>query len=115
MKIEQRRQLYAWLLLSVFVPMMAFAALHVHDDNSDPESTCVECVNHQAHPGHLSNANGHLHDCVLCQLLHVSLLVASFIILHLLVSTHRPAFLRPVAFVGAYTGGDLCSRAPPCE
>lgn len=115
MKIELKRQLYAWLLLSVFVPMMAVAALHVHDDYSDAQTTCAECVHHQAHHGHLSGATGHLHDCVLCQLLNVSFLVASFVLLHILTAIHRSGNACPVEFVRTYAGGVFGSRAPPVD
>lgn len=113
MKIELKRQLYAWLLLSVFVPMMAVAALHVHDDYNDALTTCSECVHHQAHHGHLSGAAGHMHECVLCQLLHVSFLVATFGLLHVLTAVHRCGNARPIEFVKTYAGGAFGSRAPP--
>ena len=113
MKIELKRQLFAWLLLSVFVPMMAVAALHVHEEDSSAETACLACVNHQAHPGHLSNASGHLHDCVLCQLLHTSLLVASFVLLHLLSPTRCSLCSRYVADVNTFNNGAYGSRAPP--
>ena len=85
MKNELKRQVYSWLLLSVFVPMMALAALHVHEDFNDPEISCQACVNHQSHAGHLINALSHLHDCVLCQLHSISFLLASFAVLPILI------------------------------
>ena len=84
MKTGQKRTIISWLLLSVFVPMMVLSALHVHESDSSILSECSACVHHQAHPGHLTADIGHLHDCVLCQLMASTFLVASTTLLFVL-------------------------------
>lgn len=115
MRKELKRQFYSWLLLLVFVPTVVAAALHVHSDYSEAQPDCTACVNHQAHAGHISNATGHLHDCVLCQLLQGSFLIASFVVFRHLLFPHRLSFPRLVIDGSCYDGGVLSSRAPPAE
>ena len=66
-ELKRRRQLFARILLSVFVPMMMLSAVHVHEDASAPE--CEQCAHHVSHAGHLSAADSHTYNCVLCQFL----------------------------------------------
>ncbi len=113
MRLEQKRQLCAWVLLLVFIPMVATALFHVHSDCSETELTCQACVNHQAHAGHLSSATGHLHDCVLCQLMSTSYLVASFIILPILVARYRPLYAELATILQHAQRGIVGLRAPP--
>lgn len=115
MKIERKRQLYAWLLLSVFVPMMAVAALHVHDYGNTPDTECSACVHHQAHAGHLISAPGHIHDCVLCQLMSTAFLVATFALLPILVTQQHVLIPSLGAQLPCSTIQVHGSRAPPTE
>lgn len=116
MKIEARRQLYAWLLLSVFVPMMAIASLHIHPNYNEEASTiCLSCIHHQAHAGHLIKATGHLHDCVLCQLLTYSFLVSTPLLLHLFIPYYNRYFPFDIWGITSSYCGTLGSRAPPSE
>lgn len=115
MKKEQKRQLYAWLLLSVFVPMMAMSALHVHEDSSSFDTECSACVHHQAHAGHLSAGVGHVHDCVLCQLMSTTFLVASFTLLAILTTQHHVRFAALSDELPCSTTQVHASRAPPME
>ncbi len=113
MQHELKRQLYAWLLLAVFVPTMVAAMLHVHDDIIGAQTECSACVNHQAHAGHLTAGSGHLHDCVLCQLMTMTFIIATTTLLHRLTSAPRLLLSAlestlPRAFYGEYD-----SRAPP--
>ncbi|MDO4162851.1 MAG: hypothetical protein Q4D56_00485 [Bacteroides sp.] len=67
MSLQVRTKLYAWVLLSVFVPMLLVVSLHHHEDHHAQEVTCLDCVHHVPHAGHLTNAQDAFHDCVLCQ------------------------------------------------
>jgi len=67
---EHRRRLIARLLLAVFLPAFLAATLHTHEGAAATD-TCMECVAHTPHAGHLSAGAGHLGDCLLC---HFSLL-----------------------------------------
>ena len=115
MKHELKRQLYAWLLLLAFVPAMAIAVFHVHDDVSTTEASCLDCVNHQAHAGHLTNSTGHLHDCVLCQLLQVTFLATESILLYHVLFHYRLRVPRLIEAGSIYDGSNLNSRAPPMQ
>ena len=66
-ELKRRRQLFARILLSVFVPMMMLSAVHVHEEASHFE--CEQCAQHISHAGHLSAASSHDYNCVLCQFL----------------------------------------------
>ena len=68
MNVPSKRHISAWLLLSVYLPMLFLSSLHIHDTGLEREATCHECVQHQCH-GHLSQFSGELHQCVLCQVL----------------------------------------------
>lgn len=71
MNVMTKRHISAWLLLSVYLPMLLLSSLHIHDAGQEGEATCHECVQHQCH-GHLSQFSGDLHQCVLCQILTLS-------------------------------------------
>ena len=114
MKIEARRHLYAWLLLSVFVPMMAIASLHIHPNYNEEASTiCLSCIHHQAHAGHLIKATGHLHDCVLCQFLTLTYVSAAVVavafIFHAVWILHAPH----QRFVCCSSWCNIVTRGPP--
>ena len=113
MKKEVKRQLYAWLLLSVLVPMTALSALHVHDDCNDTVDVCSACFNHQAHSGHLSAGVDSIHDCVLCQFLSLSFVAATAVLTATLTVQHRMHFVvREALYLS--TANDLhATRAPP--
>ena len=66
-ELKQRRQHFARILLSVFLPMMMLSAVHVHETPSSLE--CEQCAHHVSHAGHLSAASSHDYNCVLCQFL----------------------------------------------
>lgn len=61
-----KRRLTAWLLLSVFVPMMVMTVLHSHESSASVVA-CADCDHHVAHPGHFNIMGDHDCDCVLCQ------------------------------------------------
>jgi hypothetical protein len=69
-------RLSAWLLLSVFVPMLLLSSLHIHEE-APVGNGCAECVNHIPHHGHLSLDTIHLNDCVLCQFATLPFLMAA--------------------------------------
>ena len=112
MKIGLKRQLYAWLLLAVFLPTMVAAALHIHPATAIVDN-CSACVHHQPHAGHLLSASPGAHDCVLCQLLGSSFIVATTSLLAFLLPCARqvlPFFAEQLPSSCALAHG---SRAPP--
>ena len=80
-KLELKRRLYAGLLMAVLLPMLALSALHIHEEAAAGSETCVECVNHQPHAGHLTSTTQTLTDCVLCQFFSFQYLEAAVVTL----------------------------------
>ena len=76
MNVLTKRHISAWLLLSVYLPMLFLSSLHIHDAGMEGEPTCHECVQHQCH-GHLMQFSGDFHQCVLCQILTLSYVAAA--------------------------------------
>lgn len=113
MKKELKRQLYAWLLLSVFVPMTALAALHVHNDGNDVTTVCSACINHQAHAGHLTAGIDNIHDCVLCQFLNLSFVAATVVVTTTLTIQRRMRFVERKAQYVSTINQLHATRAPP--
>ena len=73
-----KRQLYAWLLLAVFLPVLALSSVHVHRHADAPVAECTDCLNHSCQ-GHLTVTDDPLHQCVLCQFLTLSYIAAATI------------------------------------
>ena len=114
MRLELKRQLSAWLLLSVFVPMTALSALHVHGFTAtDDKLDCDACVHHIPHGGHLSNNVVDLGECVLCQLLATSFLASSFDQPSYLVSLNCALLPSLTALLAVRPCSVQSSRAPP--
>lgn len=113
MKKELRRQLYAWLLLSVFVPMTALSALHVHKVDSDVTAVCSACINHQSHAGHLSAGFDNIHDCVLCQFLSLSFVAATGVLTVALTLQRRQRYVECDALYVSRENKLNATRAPP--
>ena len=80
MQRQRKRNIAAWVLLSVFVPMMMLSAVHIHKPVADETANCVECAHHVNHPGHFTSAVEHLDDCVLCHFLSLVYTLAAVIL-----------------------------------
>lgn len=113
MKNELKRQLYAWLLLSVFVPMTALSALHVHEGGRDVTAVCNACINHQAHAGHLTVGIDNLHDCLLCQFLSLSFVSATGVLTATLIVLRRSLFIECETLYVSAAHNLNGTRAPP--
>lgn len=111
MHIELRRRLSAWMLLSVFLPMLLLSSLHRHAERG--VGVCTECVQHQPHAGHLTQAMGGMGDCLLCHFLSLSYLplaVCTLVLAGVPLTNffRRLRVLIPQRFVGPVT-----LRGPP--
>lgn len=61
-----RERLYAFLLASVFMPMLLLAPFHSHEEHQNrPADDCECCINHTPHDGHISDESP-IPQCVLC-------------------------------------------------
>lgn len=66
MRLKDKAYWSAWVLLSVFVPMVLLSSLHVHSEWNDMADTaCHECLGHAMHNGHIDALKAHV-DCPLC-------------------------------------------------
>lgn len=63
--IHNREHISAWILLSVFLPMVLLSSLHVHPELVPDGESCHECVTHAVHNGHIMAAKATV-DCPLC-------------------------------------------------
>ena len=66
-----KRHIASWVLLAVYLPLLLFSSLHIHETSDVREAECPECVHHQCH-GHLGQLSDGMHQCVLCQFLTIS-------------------------------------------
>ena len=113
MKLGNRRHIASWWLLAVFVPMLLFSSLHIHEDGGAAAGTeCADCVHHNCH-GHLTQMATWTHDCVLCQFLtltFVATAAVTLLIVHKVVSSRSDSLRRNVC---ATYSGIVGLRAPP--
>ncbi len=70
----------AWLLLTVYLSMMAATMLHHHDEariHTPVPTDCHDCHSRTHHSGHLAATDESVADCILCQLQQVSYLAVT--------------------------------------
>ena len=79
MKIQGKRVITAWWLLSVFISMMLLSGLHRHQTVANPAADCAECAHHVHHSGHFTMAADSLHECLLCQFLSSPVIPATIL------------------------------------
>jgi hypothetical protein len=112
--ITRKQRLFAWILLSVYVPMVLLASLHVHSPiNISKAIDCVQCHTAVHHSGHITTSNHHIDECLSCRFLStqidVPLTVSSLVVKQ--VTTHLECFLAGDPVVRAVAQPSL--RAPP--
>ena len=113
MNTKTKRRFSAWLLLSVFLPMLVFSSLHVHERMAVWQGACVDCVNHLPHAGHLSLDTHSPHDCVLCQFTSLPVLLGVAVAVGMVVVQSPRLFNLCLSFVPGPDDRLLASRAPP--
>lgn len=91
--MRAKRSISAWLLLSVFLPVLLCSSLHVHDE-VPASGGCSECVNHIPHQGHLSLDTIHLNDCLLCHFLSLPFVVAVAVVLTAMLQGYAVAVVQ---------------------
>lgn len=65
MKRTDKAYWSAWMLLSVFIPMVILSSLHVHSTLPGDGEPCHECIEHTVHNGHITAVKATV-DCPLC-------------------------------------------------
>ncbi len=72
----RRQQLLAWLMLSVYVPMVLLSALHVHSLHEYSELVdCNLCETSVHHQGHITASAQHHGECLSCRFTSTQLVV----------------------------------------
>ena len=113
--VTRRQQLFAWILLLLYVPMVLFASLHVHSLNEFSRVVdCDQCHTAVHHSGHITASNHHFDECLSCRFLSTQIDVprttASLVLRPL--TTHLEFFLACEPIVRFVVQPSL--RAPPC-
>ena len=111
-KVEQRRKWYAWMLLAVFVPMLLFSMMHVHEQGMAAGADCIDCAHH-VHHSHLASADFCVDNCVLCQMLSLPFVAAILLSVVLFSAVGTPLYSRGRALIANGFAGNRSSRAPP--
>ena len=113
MRQEVRRHIALWLLLAVFMPMLIFSSLHVHEVSvSATETECTDCIHHNCH-GHLTQIVFGTHDCVLCQFLTLSMLTATAMAAIAYFHVCKKNHVLPLGSCHAACCGIIVTRGPP--
>lgn len=112
-RIDYKRRVAAWVLLGVFVPMLLMVSLHTHAGSSLAEETCVECLHHVHHPGHLSSTSAQIGHCVLCQLATVPFCAAATLVLSIFVAERTLRRYECLTSMVCTLPRAYAGRAPP--
>ena len=112
--ITRRQQLFAWIILSVYVPMVLLASLHVHSINDFSRVIdCDQCHTAVHHSGHITTSNHHIDECLSCRFLGTQIdvprMVATIVVRP--VAVHLEFFLATAPVVRIVAQPSL--RAPP--
>ena len=75
MKLTEKRHIASWTLLAVFVPLLLFSSIHIHESHDSAQTECDDCATHHCH-GHIIQTELSFCDCVLCQFLSLSFVAA---------------------------------------
>ena len=113
MKLDNGRHIASWVLLAVFLPMLVFSSLHVHEDDAAATATaCADCVHHNCH-GHLTQMATWTHDCVLCQFLTLTLMATAAVTLLIIKKVVGSRIDTQRHNVSVAHSGIVGLRAPP--
>ncbi|MBO5580839.1 MAG: hypothetical protein J5952_10555 [Prevotella sp.] len=108
----QKRTWAARLLLLVFLPVLMFSSLHIHE-YAAAEGECYECANHLHHSGHISLQTASFHDCVLCQFVTLTFVAAVAVVLLMAVQAPAVVIVSPTAYCPSALRRQNSPRAPP--
>jgi hypothetical protein len=107
-----RRQLSAWILLAVFLPMLLLSSVHIHEASETIDTECADCVHHNCH-GHLTAMATWAHDCVLCQFLTLTMLTAAVVAVTVYIHVCQKRYAQPLCGNYAACCGTTFKRGPP--
>ncbi len=112
--VTRKQRLFAWMILSVYVPMVLLASLHVHSfDEYSKAIDCDQCHTAVHHSGHITAGTHHIDECLSCRFLSTQIdvprTVASLVVKP--VAVHLDYFLASEPIVRVVVHPSL--RAPP--
>jgi hypothetical protein len=107
-----KRQIAAFVMLAVFLPILLLSSIHVHDSAESAEVTCVDCL-HNHCGGHLTQTTVHLDDCVLCQFLTLPMFVAVAVVVALVLKKGVRLYAMNHGRIVAVACGVISLRGPP--
>ena len=106
-----KRHFASWVLLAVFVPMLLFSSLHIHESAVE-EISCTDCVHHVCH-GHIAQQAAHLHECVLCQFLTLTFVAALIHLFYYYQPRKTKISLQRCTVIRLTSRNLIIPRAPP--
>ena len=107
-----KRQIAAFVMLAVFLPILLLSSLHVHESTENAEVTHVDCL-HNHCGGHLTQTTVHMDDCVLCQFLTLTMLTAAAMAVMLFIHVYKKYHAQPWCGHHAACCGVIVTRGPP--
>lgn len=112
--VTRKQRLFAWMILSVYLPMVLFASLHVHSINDFSRAVdCDQCHTAVHHSGHITASIHHIDECLSCRFLGTQIdvphTVATLVVKQ--VAVHLEFFLASEPVVRVVAQPSL--RAPP--
>lgn len=114
MNVMTKRHIASWVLLAVYLPMLIFSSLHIHETSQEGATECAECVRHQCH-GHLSQLSGGIHQCVLCQILTLTYVATATGALLFYQAKHKVGYALHRQTLCQTSLGFISLRAPPAR
>lgn len=112
--VTRRQRLFAWIILSVYVPMVMLASLHVHSLNDFSKVVdCDQCNTAVHHSGHITASQHHIDECLSCRFLSTQIdvprMVTSFVVKQVAVQLETFQATEPIVRAVVH----LSLRAPP--
>ena len=107
-----KRQIAAFVMLAVFLPILLLSSIHVHESAESAEVTCVDCL-HNHCGGHLTQTAVHMDDCVLCQFLTLPMLAAVAVVVALVLKNGVRLHVTNHCRIVCEACGVVCLRGPP--
>lgn len=112
-KQDTKRHIASWVLLAIYLPMLVFSSVHVHEDSyTANEIECTDCVHHSCH-GHLMQDAVWTHDCVLCQFLSLTMLTATLVAVTVYIQVCSNNNVWYASGNYAACSGIIVTRGPP--
>ncbi len=113
--ISSRQRLFAWIMLSVYVPMVLLASLHVHSlQEYSKVVDCYECQTDVHHSGHIMASPHHHGECLSCRFLTTQVESPEMSVCCIIKQTVSKIEFPQAAELATAMVAHPSLRAPPC-